>query len=119
MLIRYCIGLAAVVSLVVSAGCQGANPAIKFPSAAGSVADVAAAWDMHCTEFRFYACPNGVQSEATCTETLGDLYFGSDFEWDSDLLMQAIQYEVSSEGWPDPDPDDLLNAVLTDPIWFK
>jgi hypothetical protein len=105
--------------LAMSTGCQASNPVPKAALAAGSVQDVIAAWDLYCDAFNFGPCPPDAGDEMTCTETMGDMYFGGNFAHDSELLMDAIGFEVLSTISPDPGIDDLLNSVLSSPLWFK
>jgi len=114
----YCFLIAMPILLTVSIGCQTAETVQKSLSVAASTQDVVDAWDLHCVEFSFCYCPDNVLGELTCTATLRDMYLGGNFVRDCDMFMEAIQLELLSSIRPDPDIDDFLNAVLSDPSWF-
>jgi len=101
------------------AGCQASGPVARSFSSASSTQDVVNAWDLHCAGHNFYACPDDVLDTLTCTETMGDMYFGSDFNADCQALMEAITAEVLSAIKPEPNLNDLLTAVLNDPSWYE
>jgi hypothetical protein len=116
---RICPILALFILVVISAGCHVSRPIGRSPSSATSIQDVVEAWDMHCVAHSFYACPDDVLDTLTCMETMGDTYFGSDFSMDCAGLMEAISNEVLSIIRPEPEPNDLLTAVLSDPSWYE
>jgi len=113
-----CFVLVVPILLVAMIGCQSVDMVPKTLSAAGSVQDVIDAWDLHCADFSFYSCPPDAGDALACTKTMGDMYFGADFDRDCGLLIDAIHFELLSGILDDPDVDDFLSAVLSDPAWF-
>lgn len=104
-----------IVICLVAAGCQGAAPdSLKEVSAATSVQDVTDAWNLHCAHYNF--APAGTTAGEV---TLGAVHSGSDFNADIHGLLGAMQIELDSIYMPPVDTDDLLSAVLNDPVWFR
>lgn len=50
---------------------------------------------------------------------MGDLYSGANFALDCDGLMAAMGIELDRGGaGGNPDPDDLVSAVINDSLWY-
>ena len=86
-------------------------------AAALNPAEVHAAWDEVCGYFNFDECPADVLNGSSVL-SMEDLYLGSLYSVDCEALMEAIKIEVDAIANPDPpNIDDLVSAVLEDPIW--
>lgn len=86
-------------------------------AAAQSPVEVQAAWDEVASYFNFDKCPADVLSGSSVT-AMEHLYLGSNYSIDCEALMEAIRIEVDAIANPTPpNIDDLVSAVLEDPVW--
>ena len=87
-------------------------------SEASTAQDTVDAWNLHCNNASFWMVPPGFLQSQTQEETMGNMYFGSDYSTDVDKLMQSIQDEVDSVTSPDPPGIDLLIDVINHIDWY-
>ena len=81
---------------------------------AQSPTDVINAWNAHCASCNFDECPNPAPSLP-----LSGAYHGSNLAVDKRKLMLLIQQEVQSAEFAEPDDNDYLSAVISDPAWYS
>lgn len=107
-------------SLMTLAGCSSSSlVGSREVSAAADAAEVRDAWDAVCFNYNFDECPADAIL-ASCTSTMGDLYFGGNFNSDVNGLLGAIQIELDSAILPlPPTNDDLLSSILNDTQWLN